>query len=541
MKKYILCFLVATTICMNTVNVFGGMLFVDKVSVNAPQQIKNGVTFVPIRVISEQMGYEVTFDNTTKTINVGDVFTHKIGDTFITKTDGEIFDIGVPSYIDEGVAYMPLRLFSLAFDFDIQYDEQTKSIWIYTGKLDGLVTSLPERSPTNIRAYSGKTLTINSEKVYADQVNQTAINLKNNSVLDLNSATVKKVSSAENKSEVGINSAIISTNSTLNSNGTNITTNGNNATGIYANNSKINLTQSNISTSLINSPAIDAQSNSIVNLVKTNINTAETGSEAINLVDSSASVDSGQIITNFSDLFNINNSNLNVSNTTSNGVNGDILEIVNTSNVAFDKVDASTLNGNIANISGQGNVTINNSTVSASNDAFIVSGTDNKINLTNSTISAKTGNFFDVLNSDIDIDLNKNVLTKSINFVNFANNSLLNKTLTLKADGQIIDGNIILTEKTNANIKLINNSNFIGSINTENIANEVIIDIDGISSWDVTANSYVDVINPTSKIYSNINSNGYNIYYDVNNEKNYWLEREQYKLNGGGKLVPLVK
>ena len=66
------------------------------------------------------------------------------------------------------------------------------------------------------------------------------------------------------------------------------------------------------------------------------------------------------------------------------------------------------------------------------------------------------------------------------------------------------------------------------------------LDIDSSSTWNVTGTSYLTTLTDDDSILSNINDNGYTIYYDSSNSANSWLDGKTYDLNSGGKLTPIA-
>ena len=98
--------------------------------------IKNGTTLVPLRVISESFGEEVSWDGETKTVhlNSGSVgIDCRIGDSFIT-VNGEVCETTAPSEIIDNLTYVPLRAVTTAFGADVGYvgdlAEDMRFVWV---------------------------------------------------------------------------------------------------------------------------------------------------------------------------------------------------------------------------------------------------------------------------------------------------------------------------------------------------------------------------------------------------------------------------
>lgn len=109
--------------------------------------------------------------------------------------------------------------------------------------------------------------------------------------------------------------------------------------------------------------------------------------------------------------------------------------------------------------------------------------------------------------------------------------------VVLAADQQRIAGDILCDETSAAAVSLKNGSAFEGSIDPGNTGN-VSISLEGDSSWILTGDSYLTSITDEAEL-SNINSNGYTIYYDASQQANGWLQGLEIKLMDGGKLIPL--
>lgn len=58
------------------------------------------------------------------------------------------------------------------------------------------------------------------------------------------------------------------------------------------------------------------------------------------------------------------------------------------------------------------------------------------------------------------------------------------------------------------------------------------------SVWNMTADSYAGSVSNNDETCANINSNGFNIFYDRSNLANEWLGGRTVELPGGGLLTP---
>lgn len=542
MKRKVICFLmVSTVIFTNVLTTFGASIYVDNIVVpDANIRIKDEISFFPVRAISESLGYTVLFDDKTKTINVGDIFTHKVGTTYITMNDGEIIDIGVPSYIDDGTTYVSVRLFSQALGYDVEYDENTKNIWIYSNNSEEIKEDLDNGTDevavedSYNQLYTDKLLSGNielinesykkrNEDISATKRNESAILLDDNSSATLNDVGISKVgdtTSFEGSTQYGLNSVIlVKNNSLVNGNRVDISDSAIGSTGLYFDKSQANLNKFTINTNAKQSNGIVLNNGSDVSIDNSTLNTYGEKSEAFQVLnDSKLVVKNGTILSALSDLF-----------------------LVDDSNVSLNDVNATTQSGNIFDIKGKSNITTNNTYLTSDTGSGVkIDNSDStKINMTNGSLSSKNSTLFDITDSNVDINLNNVDLKNGKNLFDVESNNTNNNTFNLSANNQTMTGNFVFDDNINATINADNSSYINGQINGDNKASEVVLDLVGASQWDVAGDSYISVINPTLHSFNNINSNGYNVYYDKDDVRNSWLNGQQYKLNGGGKLVPM--
>jgi hypothetical protein len=158
---------------------------------------------------------------------------------------------------------------------------------------------------------------------------------------------------------------------------------------------------------------------------------------------------------------------------------------------------------------------------------FYVTNTSTKINLRAVTLSGASGVVLEALKGDWGSDV---AFDKPIN----------GGIVHLIADEQILPGNIVLDENSTVSLELKNGSVLKGSVNSDNKGGKIDLALDSSSTWDVTADSYIDTLTVdelAGNSISNIIGNGHNIYYEksANAET---LGGKKYDLAGGGKLMP---
>lgn len=101
-----------------------------------PPIIKNSRVLVPIRVIAEQLGADVSYDSGEKRVNINkdDIsMTLVIGDDTIWYSDKEKSGpvaIDVPAMIKNGRTMVPLRAVAELFDMNVKWDERKRAVYI---------------------------------------------------------------------------------------------------------------------------------------------------------------------------------------------------------------------------------------------------------------------------------------------------------------------------------------------------------------------------------------------------------------------------
>ncbi len=144
MKK-ILIYMLTLIMLASALPVFSAMaasgvsVYVDgaKVTFDVEPQIINDRTMVPLRAIFEQLGAEVTWDDSTKTAisKKGDItVTISIGEYKLTKSGVDIA-IDVPAQIVDSRTLVPVRAISESFDCAVFWENDTRSVRVVTVKL----------------------------------------------------------------------------------------------------------------------------------------------------------------------------------------------------------------------------------------------------------------------------------------------------------------------------------------------------------------------------------------------------------------------
>ena len=106
---------------------------------------------------------------------------------------------------------------------------------------------------------------------------------------------------------------------------------------------------------------------------------------------------------------------------------------------------------------------------------------------------------------------------------------------TLTAKNQRLQGRILANNISKVTLNLGAQASFTGTINEDYQAETANITLDKDAVWNLTADAYVTAITDAATDFSNISSNGHNIYYDKARNPN--LKGQTITLPGGGKLT----
>jgi hypothetical protein len=111
---------------------------------------------------------------------------------------------------------------------------------------------------------------------------------------------------------------------------------------------------------------------------------------------------------------------------------------------------------------------------------------------------------------------------------------------TLTTTGQTLAGDVVVDEISTATINLTSGSTLEGAIDAAGTAKSVSLALDATSTWTVTADSHITVLDDTVAIkgttITNIIGNGHTVRYDA--ATNAALGGKSYALAGGGTLEP---
>ncbi|SDC22924.1 Glucose/arabinose dehydrogenase, beta-propeller fold [Paenibacillus sp. UNCCL117] len=116
-----------------------------QIAFDAMPEIDNGRTMVPVRAITEALGYEVKFDDDTRAVRLAkagvtiELYVDRTGVKRIQDgVEGQLKETDTAPYIKQDRTYVPIRFFAEEIGLDVQWDNVTRTAIL--------------RSPTTIAA-----------------------------------------------------------------------------------------------------------------------------------------------------------------------------------------------------------------------------------------------------------------------------------------------------------------------------------------------------------------------------------------------------
>lgn len=380
---------------------------------------------------------------------------------------------------------------------------------------------------------TGKTYT-------STESNQSAVVVNGSGSLSIDSATVNKnkgASSSEDDSNFyGLNAALLTkADSKLKVTNTNITTGVEGANAIFStgNNSKVTVENVNIVTTSSSSRGLDATYNGtiIANNVKITTNGAHCAALATDRGEGIVTVTKG------------------ILQTAGEGSPG----IYSTGTITATDITSTATGSEAAVIEGKNSITLTNSNITGSKKygVMIYQSTSGDaaegegiFNMTGGSITAKTGPLFYSTNTVAIINLENVGLTGNGTLLkastdNWGNNGSNGANVTLNTKNQVLNGAIEADSISSLTLNILQNSKLTAAINSNNTAQSVILKLSSDSTWTVNGNSYITGLTDEDSSLSNIDDNGYTIYYSKTNSQNSWLNGTTVTLKDGGKLTPI--
>jgi hypothetical protein len=396
---------------------------------------------------------------------------------------------------------------------------------------------------------SGGSVNKTNQVYLASLTNESGIAVSNSGNLTLTNsrvATTGNTSSLINSFFYGLNAAVLaSSGSTINLTGCSIRTSGTGGIGAYSIGLGSSIILSNDSIITVNAGANGADASSGGNLSLSDVLIVTSGAHA-----AAISADWGGGI-------------VNVTNSTATTYGSNSPGIYSAGNITVSNSSVSAMGAEGAVIEGTSYLTLQNCNLSGSkgiqdygiliylSNLGAVNGNTGVLSMTGGSFTwpSPTGAVFYITNCTGIINLtgvtvNSNalilILARADQWGTAGSNG---GNVELKANNQVLIGNILADSSSSIKATLQNTSLLTGSINSRNTAHSVYLLLNDTSSkWTVTADSYLSALSDSTGIsgstITNIEGNGFNVYYDTTYTINQSLGRNTFSLANGGFLIP---
>lgn len=396
---------------------------------------------------------------------------------------------------------------------------------------------------TAVLQVDGKSDTSDEESLGTSKENESIVLVKNSGTLNMTKAKLTKAgdtSSSDESSFYGVNAVFVTTGGSESSIGSSeITSASEGASGIFASgkDALIHVSHIKIETSGGSSKGLTATYGGTIEAADVDITTSGDQSPPV-----SAGRDGGTLKVTGGNISAsgqgspciYSEGKVSAENLTGNSETGQIIVINGKNSAALEKCDFTGV--------GKSGIMLYESAAEDSDEDSA------KLKVTDSRLTSNgEGPMFYVTNTKAEAVLtNTELIYQGKTLVNVAGNDTNSwgtagqngGDLTLTGVGQKLQGNIVCDEISSVSIHLTEQSTLKGTVNGENKGKNVEISLDQDSHWELTGDSYVNVITNEDAKCSNIQSNGHDIYYDSSNAANSWLNKKTITLSGGGKLLP---
>ncbi|WP_321417731.1 right-handed parallel beta-helix repeat-containing protein [uncultured Methanomethylovorans sp.] len=401
-------------------------------------------------------------------------------------------------------------------------------------------TTTTTTSDSSAYTQSGETLSKSDMEITATNTDESAIKVTDGGSFTLSDSTITKTgdtSSTDNSDFYGLNAGVLSeSGSNIELSNCTVTTNANGANAVFAtgSGSSITLSDVKIETSQDGSRGVDATLGGTITCTDVDISTqgAHCATIATDRGSGTITVTGGTMTT----------------------AGDGSPAVYSTGNITVSDATLTATGSEAAVIEGKNTITLNDCIItgmkkcgamlyqSFSGDAEV--GTS-VFTMNGGSLTAAVGPLFYSTNTNAVFNLNGVELTGNSDTLltasadRWGTEGSNGATVAFNANAQLLDGNITCDNISSITVTLHNGTTLTGAINTENTAGMMALNIDSSSTWNVTGTSYLTTFTDDDSTLSNIDDNGYTIYYDSSNSANSWLESKTYDLNDGGKLTPI--
>lgn len=405
----------------------------------------------------------------------------------------------------------------------------------------------PTTNTVAVYKQSGGTVTKNNQTIHATNTDQSGVNVTDGGTLVLTSSIITSSGNTSNNDQssfYGLNAAVLADSaSQITLTDTNISTTGSGANGAFATGkgSKITLFNGKIVASGDGGHGVMATQGG--EIVMTNVNMDTTGANgapyATDRGGGTITATGGTVTSSGQDspgIYSTGTINVTDAVITSNGAEAAVIEGANTINLSNTQLTSTkddkwgvmiyqSMSGDAEGARGVFNMTGGSLYLKAENGPlFYITNTTGVISLKDVKVTAGSGILINAASGK------------------WGEKGSNGGTVEFTADSETLTGNIMADSNSKIYLALQNRSTLNGAVNSDHQAARMDLELDATSQWELTADSYLDVLGDADGIsgssITNITGNGFTIYYDANQTDNEYLGGKTYSLVNGGQLTP---
>ncbi len=391
-------------------------------------------------------------------------------------------------------------------------------------------------------AVDGTEKSSDSQTISSQTPGENAVLVKNGGSLTLTNATIQKTGDAENTDQCdvyGLNSAVAASGGSISISDSAVTSaaQGGNALIATGEDSAIDLGNVTLSTTGDSARGLDATLGGTVTASDVTISTtgAHSASLATGQGGGSVTVDKGTLTTSGDDSpLLYSTGSITGSNLTGTAAGSQMMVIEGKNSISLTDSD----------LTGAGDIGV----MLFRGDSGDATGGAASLSAINCKLTATSeGPFFYVTNTQAEATLAGSTLTFSSGILaQISGNNVSGwgapgkngGQFTLCSVGQVLSGDVVVDAISSFTLSLNDGSIYTGAVDVKNEGQSVNVTLDNNSSWTLTADAHVDALTDAKADLSNIESEGFTLYYDAQNPSNVWLNGKTIPLSGGGRLAP---
>ncbi len=317
-----------------------------------------------------------------------------------------------------------------------------------------------------------------------------------------------------------------------------------------------------------------------VDITDSSVGTKEEAAVAISN-DSTAKIDGSSITAENASAITLEDGELTIKNTDVKGNNGRAIYSINNGSIDIEDSKISSLSAAVIDLKGSAlklkgtevtadknrsslavaqdsDISIDDSSIKANSAAgvgtyegvfSVISDAHNRgeinIDVTNSTLDNSKGALFYIRESIVNINLNGGNTIKCSKLISspfdrknpqVSGNEI---TINLKNKQNVENADIELDSTSSLALNIDSGCSYTGAINSDNSSPDVDLTIDRDGILVLTSDIFVDKFdNGMDLDFKNIQDNGWNIYYNLDNSDNDYLRNNVFDLRDGGQLIP---